>query len=162
LDPGRELDFILDTGTELWIAGQNAAEGPTSAPYLLRYRADDAEWLQSEIYDDFAELVAVARETKTGRFLAWVRHIVDVGSVQQTWPMYLHQSVDGGRTWSEVKKVRRVPRSAPGVHFFQELPSRSGSWRISRLGSAVEQRQGDGKWHTVTKLPLPLQQGCPD
>ncbi|HEV2962562.1 MAG TPA: hypothetical protein VG649_12095 [Candidatus Angelobacter sp.] len=161
LDPGRELDFILDTGAELWLAGQDMAEGPTHAPYLLRYAADHAEWRESEIYPDNAELLGIAQETKTGRLLAWVRHI-DFMSEHWTGPVYLHQSLDGGQTWSEIKKVRRIPRWAPGLHFFQELPRRKGPWRISRLGSAVEQRQADGKWHPVTKLPLPLQQTCPE
>jgi len=156
---GSELEYILDTGAELWIGGEQIAEGPSSAPFLLLYRADGAEWPQFVIYDDAAELLGVARETKSGRLLAWVRHI-DFQSDNWTGPVYLHQSVDRGPTWSTMQKVRHVPRSAPGLRFFQKLPRQSGRWRISSLGSAVEHQQADGKWHRITRLPLPLQQRC--
>ncbi len=133
---GSELDYILETRAALWIAGESIAEGPTSQPYLLLYRADSAEWPQVLIYEDAADLLAMARETKTGRLLAWVRHI-DFNSENWTGPVYLHQSRDQGRTWSSVRRVRHVLKQAPGLRFFQELPQRSGAWRISRLGSAV-------------------------
>jgi hypothetical protein len=156
---GSDLEYILDTGAELWIAGEDIAEGPSHDPYVLLYRADAAEWPQILIYDDAAHLLAMARETKTGKLLAWVRHI-DFNTEDWTGPVYLHRSVDGGRTWRVVRKVTRVPRSTPGLHFFHGLPRRSGPWRISRRGSAVENLQSDGKWHLVTSLPLPLQQVC--
>src|SRR5262249_3029645 len=52
---GSELDYILDTGAALWIAGESIAEGPTSQPYVLLYRADSAEWPQVVIYEDAAD-----------------------------------------------------------------------------------------------------------
>jgi len=156
---GSEFEYILDTGAELWVAGEQIAEGPSSAPFLLLYRADSAEWTQFQIYDDAAELLGIALETETGKLLAWVRHI-DMGTDNWTGPIYLHQSVDRGRKWNEVRKVRQVPRSRAGLRFFRTLPRRSGAWRISRAGSAVERQQADGKWQEAVRLPMPLQQRC--
>src|SRR5262249_49490047 len=53
---GREFLNILDTGAELWIAGQGYAEGPTHDPFLLQFGPDNTDWPEFEIYSGGAEL----------------------------------------------------------------------------------------------------------
>jgi len=156
---GSDLLFILNEGAELLIGGQYYAEGPTSSPFLLVYGLEKHEWSQSDIYDGSAELLGMAREKETGHLLAWVRHI-DMGSEDDLGPIVLHESVDGGKTWDLIKDVAHVPTS-PGMNFFSELPQRSGKWRVSHDGNAIEQLRDDGKWHRSVELPLPIQQECP-
>jgi hypothetical protein len=117
---------------------------------------------QSEIYHQASELLGIALEAKTGRFLAWVRHLELERNGDWSGPVFLHRSLDGGKTWSAVKKVRGVPRIAPGLRFFREHLYQSGSWRLTKIGSRAERRQDDGKWHLVTMLPLPIQKDCPN
>lgn len=156
-----DLEYFLDTGSELFIAGEDIAEGPAHSPFLLVYRATDNAWQQSEIYDQASELLGIAHDAKTGKLLAWVRHL-ELKNYDWSGPVFLHRSLDGGKTWSVVRKVRRVPRIAPGLHFFRENLNQSGSWRLTKTGSRVERRQDDGKWHLVTLLPLPIQNACSD
>ena len=154
-----DLEYFLDTGSELFIAGEDIAEGPAHNPFLLVYRATDNAWQQSEIYDQASELLGIAHEAKTGRFLAWVRHL-DLKNDDWSGPIYLHQSQDRGKTWSVVRKVGHVPRMATGLRFFRKHLDQSGSWRLTKTGSRAERRQDDGKWHLVTILPLPIQKDC--
>ncbi len=157
---GSELLFILSEGNELLIGGQVYAEGPTSSPFLLIYSFNKHQWSQIDIYSYAAELLGMAREKETGHLLAWVRHI-DMESETYSGPIYLHESVDDGETWDVTRDVAHVPASVPGLRFFQELPKRSGRWRVARAGNAIEQLKDDGKWHRTMKLPLPIQQQCP-
>jgi len=157
---GSELLFILSEGDELLIGGQYYAEGPTSSPFLLVYGLEKHEWSQSDIYDGPAELLGMAREKETGHLLAWVRHI-DMEPEDDSGPIVLHESVDGAKTWDLIKDVAHVPTSMPGMNFFSELPQRSGKWRVSHDGSAIEQLRDGEKWHRSVKLPLPVQQECP-
>lgn len=157
---GSDLFFILSDGDELLLGGQYYAEGPTSSPFLLVYGLEKHEWSQSDIYDGAAELLGMAREKETGHLLAWVRHI-DVQSEDYSGPIFLHESVDRGKTWDLIKDVTHVPTSIPGMNFFHELPQRSGKWRVSHDGNAIEQLKDDGEWDRSVKLPLPVQQECP-
>ena len=161
---GAELLFILNEGDELFIGGQYYAEGPTSSPFLLIYSFAKQQWSQSDIYHGSAELLGMAREKESGHLLAWVRHIgleSDEDSDEDSEPIYLHESVDGERTWEDIKNVDHVPASDQGLRFFHELPQRSGRWRVSRAGNSIEQLKDDGKWHRSVELPLPIQQECP-
>jgi hypothetical protein len=154
-----DLKYFLDTRSELFIAGEDIAEGPASSPFLLVYRATDNDWQQSEIYDQASELLGIALEAKTGKFLAWVRHL-ELKNGDWSGPIFLHRSLDRGKTWSVVRKVRRVPRTEPGLRFCWEHLDQSGSWRLTRTGSRAERREDHGKWHLVTILPLPIQKAC--
>jgi hypothetical protein len=156
---GSDLLFILREGDELLIGGQDYAEGPTSSPFLLTYSFDKHEWSQFEIYGDAADLLGLAREKANGHLLAWVQHIER--PEDDSGPIILHESVDGGKTWSEIKNVAHVPASLPGLRFFQDLPNRSGKWRVSPAGNAIEELI-NGQWNQRTKLPLPVQSQCPE
>jgi hypothetical protein len=158
---GIDLLFMLSEGAELLIGGQYYAEGPTSSPFLLVYDLEKHEWSQSDIFDGSAELLGMAREKETGHLLAWVRHI-DMESENDSGSIFLHESVDGGKTWGLIKDVAHVPTSMPGMNFFSELPQRSEKWRVSPDGNAIEHLTGDGKWHRSVKLPMAIQQQCPE
>ena len=152
---GSDFEYILDTGKALWIAGEDYAEGPTHDPFLLLFGSDNADWPEFEIYSGGAELKAIAFEEKTGKFQAWAEHI-DIASEDSPQPVFLHQSLDGGQTWEQTRQVRRVPKSAPGLHFFQEIPRQSGPWRIvgdGETGTVVEHLRADGRWHRIHDLP---------
>jgi hypothetical protein len=166
-----KLEFILDTGEEIWIAGDSYdAEGPANTPFFLLFDADKMEWPKFDIYDGYDELLTVAHDDHDGnRFLAWVNHLMldptdpDAAEDPGIDPTFLHESLDHGRTWHAVKKVKRVPKSAPGLHFFQEIPQQSGSWRIAgadQSSAALEQLGTDGKWQQSARLPLPVQERC--
>jgi hypothetical protein len=157
---GAELLSAFTEGDQLLIAGQMVSEGPSNSPFLLTYSFSRFEWTQTEIYADIADLLGMAREKDNGHLLSWVRHLENPAEVD-SGPIVLHESVDGGKTWSEVKNVAHVPASLPGLQFFKEIPQHGGKWRISPAGNAVEESM-DGKWHTRTTLPLPMQKQCPD
>ncbi len=157
---GSELLYIQSEGDELLIGGQEYAEGPTSAPFLLTYSFEQHQWSQSEIYDDAADLLGLAREQANGHLLAWVQHI-ERPPEDDSGPIILHESVDGGKTWSEIKNVAHVPASVPGLRFFRDLSDRSGKWRVSPAGNAIEELMV-GQWHTQLTLPLPIQLQCPE
>lgn len=156
---GSDFMFLMGDGPDLYVAGEDIAEGPSSGPFLLVYHADSDAWSQFEIYQDAADLLGVAHETGTGHLLAWVEHI-DVAS-EASGPVFIHESVDGGKTWAVIRDVGHVPASVPGLHFFQELPERFGLWRVSLAGKAIAQLKDDGKWYDVVNLPLPMQKECP-
>ena len=99
-----DLEYFLDTRSELFIAGEDIAEGSAHNPFLLVYRATDNAWQQSEIYDQASELLGVAHEAKTGRFLAWVRHLELEKNGDWSGPVFLHRSLDGGKTWRSSKR----------------------------------------------------------
>ena len=152
---GSDFEYILDTGKALWIAGEGYAEGPTHDPFLLLFGPDNDDWPQFEIYSGGAELKAIALEEKTGKFRAWVEHI-SIDADDSPPPIFLHQSLDGGQTWEQTRQVPRVPKSAPGFRFFEEIPRQSGSWRIIgdvETGTVIEHLQADGKWHRIPDLP---------
>jgi hypothetical protein len=164
------FDSILDTGDEIWIAGYNYdAEGPGSDPFVLRFEADSMDWPQLQIYNGYAELMAIAHDDHDGnRFLAWVTHLMllpeDPDYDENDDPMFLHESLDRGQTWHAVKKVESAPKSMPGTHFFQDIPRQSGAWRIANAdhgGKAfLEHMEADRKWHAAGKLPLPELEKC--
>ena len=153
-----DLKFVFNAGADLLVAGEDIAEGPSHAPFLLR-RTND-QWMQTIIYDDSAELLRIGSETKTGRLLAWIRHI-DPLSENLSGSLYLHESIDHGSTWTAHRTAATVPRSLPGVVFFRPLSTESGPWRVSVPGTSIERRDSRGDWHSVTQLPLPIQQHCP-
>ena len=153
---GSDFYSILDTGTELWIAGQHTAEGPGTDPFLLKYSANQPVWDLQQIYEGAAELLGSALQNDGKTIWAWVRH-VQFSSPKWTGPIYLHKSMDRGRTWSAVKKVRRVPTSASHLSFFQEIKNQSGDWRISGLGEfghAIEHQRSDQTWHVISEFPM--------
>ena len=159
----RELKFILDSGDELWIAGEGYFEGPTHNPFLLRFK-EGADWQQFDVYEGDSELLAVAADKRNkDKFYAWVQHI-DISNTENIHgPTFLHQSRDRGRTWEAVKQVKSVPKSSGGLRFFQILPKQSGRWRISEnsgRNSSVEHLENDGQWHEVSTLPLVIQTNC--
>jgi hypothetical protein len=160
---GLDLKLISDTGEEVMVGGEYYIEGPTNSPFLLVYR-DGAEWQQFSIYDGAAELEALAQdELRPNRFLAWVEHIDILHDDDMNAPIYLHQSLDRGRTWKVVKKVKSVPESAPHLRFFLEMPLENGRWRISEQDqprARVEHIAENGQWQVVAKLPLPIQETC--
>ena len=160
---GLDLKLISDTGEEVVIGGEYYIEGPTNSPFLLVYR-DGAEWQQFSIYDGNAELKALAQdELRPNRFLAWVEHIDMSRDDDMDGPTYLYQSLDRGRTWKAVKKVKSVPESAPHLRFFLEMPLENGRWRISEQDqprARVEHIAENGQWQVVTSLPLPIQETC--
>jgi hypothetical protein len=156
-----DVEFILDHGNDIWMAGENTAEGPSSDIFLLRY--NDADWPQFAIYPDESELQGIALEGKTGRLLAWIEHLrVTDKSGGSKGPVYLHESTDGGRTWKIIRKVRHVPKSGKGLLFFREIPEENGPWRISRSDRTVEHQQADGTWQPFPRPPLPPEYGCSD
>jgi hypothetical protein len=162
---GYELKYILDAGQEVLIAGQYYIEGPTNNPFLLVYRAG-AEWQEFNIYDGAADLLALAQdELRPNRLLAWVEQIDMNREDDMYGPTLLYQSLDRGRTWKMVKKVKGVPQEAPHLHFFVDLPLESGRWRVSEHDqprARVEHIDETGQWRVVTKLPLPIQETCPE
>jgi len=163
---GQELRFIFESGEEVMVGGQEYIEGPWRAPSLLVYREGAAEWQQFSIYDGDSQLKALAHdELRPNRFLAWVQYIdmmkyddIDDG------PIYLYQSLDRGRTWKAVRKVKSIPQSAPHLRFFVELPMEHGRWRISEAyqhRARLEHIEDNGQWSVIAGLPLPIQQTCP-
>ena len=170
--PWVMLEYILESGDEIWIAGENYdAEGPASAPFLLLVDADSMEWPQLKIYDRYTELMAVARDDRDGnRLLAWVNHLMldpDDPDLPQDGsdPMFLHESLDRGQTWHVIRIEKDVPKSLPGLRFFQPISEHSGAWRISTTkmktasssASFLEHQAPDGKWHPAGRLPSPVQ-----
>ncbi len=161
---GRSLMYLLDTGNELWFAGEYYAEGPTSSPFLLRFDPDD-EWPEFSMYEDGADLQAIAQDERNPhRFLAWIAHLTIEDP--EAMPVFLHRSLDGGESWNELQEVKRVPRSWKGFRFFQEPPRETKNWRLNNfIGpgvSALEHLEADGKWREVTRLPLAIQNTCGD
>jgi len=158
---GSSFLYILNTGGETWIAGDSYAEGPAHGPFLHLFDPDNAEWPQFEIYDGYEEFRALAQDERNpDRFLAWIDH-VEVSEPEGSH-IFLHQSLDRGRTWHEVKEVKRVPKSMPGLRFFQDLPQQSGDWRINPAARTLEHKDKDNEWRTAVNLPLPIQNTCPD
>jgi hypothetical protein len=161
---GRDLKLISNTtGEEVVIGGQYYIEGPTNSPFLLVYR-DGVEWQEFSIYDGAAELKALAQdELRPNRFLAWVEHIDMNADEDVPGPIYLHQSLDHGRTWKAMRKVKSVPASALHLRFFLEIPLENGRWRVSEQDqprARVEHIGENGQWQVVTSLPLPIQETC--
>lgn len=166
--PWSMLEYILVSGDEIWLAGENYnPEGPASEPFLLPVDGDSMEWPQLEIYDRYTELTAVARDDHDGnRFLAWVNHLMlpaDDPDLPEDGsdPMFLHESLDRGRKWHVIKKEKDVPKSPPGLRFFEPISEQSGTWRISKTSqssaSELEHKKRDGKWHPAGRLPSPIQ-----
>lgn len=164
-----KFEFILDTGREIWIAGDNYdPEGPASSPFILLADPDSRDWQRFEIYDGYDELMAVAWDERDGnRFLAWVNHLMLFPAdpdYEENDPMFLHESLDRAGTWHAVKKVKGVPKTAPGMRFFKEIPNQSRGWRIidniSQHTTALEHLGRDGKWQLVAKSALPIQESC--
>ena len=166
--PWSTVDYILQSGDEIWVAGENYdPEGPASRPFLMLVDGDSMEWPQLEIYDRYTELMAVARDDRDGnRLLAWVNHLMlppDDPDLPEDGsdPMFLHESLDRGRTWHVIRKEKDVPKSAPGLRFFQPISEQSGAWRISKTSqssaSLLEHQDREGKWHRSGRLPSPVQ-----
>ncbi len=150
---GLSRDFVLDTGKELLIAGENIIEGPAHDPFLLVYRYGAEQWDEFEILGGSTELSALALETKTGRLLAWIRHL-ELSDDGWTGPLFLHESMDGGKSWREVKKVARVPASRTGLRFFERFADEQGPWRIVSNESASRmEKRDDERWKPV-ELPM--------
>ena len=162
---GSTLMYLLDTGDDLWFAGEEYAEGPTHSPFLLRFDPESAEWPQLDIEDESlnygADLRALAQDTRNpNHFLAWITHL----SIDdpEAAPVFLHRSLDQGKSWKQLQQVKRVPRSWKGFRFFKEPPMESGGWRIDTFTHprTLEHLEQDGQWHTVVTLPLAIQNTC--
>lgn len=152
---GSEYTRFLDNGTELWIAGEHVAEGPSGDPFVVRYRAND-RWRIHTIYSGNAALLAIA-QGRTRTLSAWVRHIDFKSHDWTKGPIYRHTSSDQGITW-KAAKVRSVPAEYPGLTFFKKIEKPGGTWRIADLGDqgfAVQHRAADGTWQVVSTFPLP-------
>jgi len=160
---GSSFLYILNVGGETWIAGDSYVEGPAHDSFLLLVDPNNAEWPQFSIYDGPEEFRALAHDERNpNRFVAWIDH-VDLNDSDATH-IFLHESLDRGRTWHVVKEVKRVPKSMPELRFFKEPPQESGSWRVGTftLPRTLEHLGQDGKWHRAATLPMPIQEGCSD
>lgn len=166
--PWSMVEFILESGDEIWLAGENAdAEGPASDPFVMRVDTESMDWPQLKIYDGYTELMAVARDDRdSNRFLAWANHLMldpDDPDYPRHGndPMFLHESLDRGQTWHPVRKVKGAPKSMPGLRFFQQLTEQSETWRVSGSKQSdiavLEHQEPDGKWRPASKLPSPVQ-----
>jgi hypothetical protein len=160
---GSSFLYVLNVGGETWIAGDNYVEGPAHDPFLLLMDPNNAEWPEFPIYDGPEEFRALAHDERNpNRFVAWIDH-VDLYDTDATH-IFLHESLDRGRTWRVVKEVKRVPKAMPGLRFFSEPRQESGDWRVSAvtLPRTLEHLGPDGKWHQAAQLPLPIQENCSD
>src|SRR6267142_2631574 len=158
---GRSFQYILNVGDEIWLAGDSYAEGPATNPFLLLVDPQRDDWPEFQIYDGNEEFRALAHDERDpNRFFAWLDH-VEMDEPEASH-IFLHESLDRGRTWTAVKEVKRVPKSLPGLRFFQDIPMESGDWRVDPTTRTLEHRDRNHEWHTAATLPLPIQDSCPN
>jgi hypothetical protein len=155
---GSEFQYAANSSEGVWVAGLHTMEGPGIDPFVLVPGGDPAgspEWTLSRIYQGPAELQSVLR-AKPGELSASIKHI-DVGSQRWQGQIHLHQSHDGGLTWTAVGPAKG---SVATRGKFAKLSKDGPIWRIADRkdrGFDVQRRTGQ-LWHTVSAFPW---QACP-
>lgn len=153
---GSEFEFSQPAPNGLWLAGIHIAEGPGIDPFIWIPGERPYEWVQSTIYEGPASLEDIAR-LPDGSLLAWVRHI-DIHRPEWSGTLYVHRSVDGGRSW-KVSATGKATSRNPGFKF-RKIRKQSGNWRLAdqKNGVSIQHRKNhDGVWEDVSQFP---QQEC--
>lgn len=148
---GKDFSFIYENRGQIWLAGFHTAEFGAE-PFILVPTDSSLNWNKYTIYEGPAYLEGIAFQTKN-QLIARVRHI---NVRNQNWKVYLHQSIDGGRSWRQVGRSNSGRRER-GIAF-KEIEMQTADWRIVDApdGSfAVEHRElAQKSWMTVSQFPL--------
>jgi hypothetical protein len=147
---GNDFEYVYERGGRIWIAGLHTAEFGAD-PFILVPTDWGIDWHRYNIYEgpgDLERIAFLARSHLTAR----VRHI---NVRDENWKEYIHESVDGGRSWKLVGLVGKV-RGASGLAF-ERIRKRAPKWRIVESGDGgfvVQHRRGlRAPWRTVSRFP---------
>jgi hypothetical protein len=150
LEGGADFSSLSEKDGKLWMAGENTAEGPEWNPFVFVPGKSPTEWEMRTIYDGPGALRRIAWGPN-GELNAWVKHLrlSDEGWAGTT---YVHQSLDGGRTWKELGRAKKVQLAA--VTEFTSFDSlKNPLWQIIKDRSTVQHRETkDSPWKTVFRF----------
>lgn len=123
---GYEFDFASQKDGKVWIAGQHTAEGPETNPFIFVPGESGTDWQMRTIREGNGPLKRLAWGSK-GELNAWIQHL---RLADEGWagPTYIHQSLDGGRTWKVLGRSRDLHLEA--VEFKDIGEIRNPLWRI--------------------------------
>jgi hypothetical protein len=150
LEGGADFSSLSEKDGKLWMAGENTAEGPEWNPFVFVPGKSPTEWEMRTIYDGPGALKRIAWGAN-GELNAWVTHL-RLGDDGWAGPTYVHQSQDGGHTWKELGRAKRI-QLATGTEFTSFEGLKDPLWRIVRDRSTVQHRETkDSPWKTVFRF----------
>lgn len=151
---GADFSSLSEKDGKVWMAGEHYAEGPESNPFVFVPGESTAEWKMRTIYNGEGALRRIAWGTN-GELNAWVTHWRSTDDPRYDgWAgtTYVHQSLDGGYTWKELGRAKKI-RLGEGAEFTSFEKLKDPLWRVVRDRSIVQHRENkDSPWKTVLRF----------
>lgn len=148
---GKDFAFIHENRGQIWLAGFHTAEFGAE-PFILVPTDSSLNWKKYTIYEGPGYLEGIAFQPKN-QLLARVRHI---NARNKNWRVYLHQSLDGGRSWRQVGRA-----NSAGIErgiAFKKIKMQTADWRIVDTTDgifAVEHRElAEKTWMKVSQFSV--------
>lgn len=151
---GNEFTLLSEKDGKVWIAGYHTAEANLDPFLFLPTNAGD-NWKVRVSYEESAALDRMAWASN-GELIAWIEHIVP--AVLTHGPVYIHHSLDGGRTW-KILGLARKHAVAVEAEFTKITTQMDPLWRARNFedfGGVVQHRESESApWKTVARFPPP-------
>jgi hypothetical protein len=149
---GYRFTFLDQRDGRVWVTGEHTAEGPSVDPFILVPTVTGDNWQFHRIYEGPATIERIAWGNN-GELIAWIREIVT--SLLTEGPVYIHHSLDGGKTWKQLGLARRH-KVAVGAEFRPITTHMTTLCRVINLtrgGFIVQRRESESSpWKTVSRF----------
>src|SRR5262249_13580099 len=149
---GYEFEFLYEKDGKVWIAGEHTREGPRTDPFVFVPVAGN-KWEFHRI-DNSNETIDGMAWGSNGELTAWITEIrledLERGRT------YVHQSLDGGRSWKELGLARKHDVAVQNK-FIKISRHMQPLWRVVEMktgsGSLLQHRDSEtSPWKTVSRF----------
>jgi hypothetical protein len=149
---GYKFTFLYEKDGRVWITGEHTAEGPNMDPFIFVPTETGDNWQLHRIYEGPATIERIARGSND-ELIAWIMEIAP--SLLTEGPVYIHHSLDGGKTWKKLG-LARGRKVAVGAEFRQITTHMMALCRVINLpqgGFVVQHRDSESlPWETVSRF----------
>ena len=154
--PGYEFRFVCVKDGKVWITGEHVREGPLTDPFIWVPTETGDTWQMHTIYgfDGYMGHTERIGWTENGELIDWIRETDSGGDLRG---LYVHHSVDAGRTWKSLGLARKH-KVAVKDEFKPIETLKDPLWRIVNHecgGFVLRHRETEtAPWRTVSRFSI--------